>query len=64
MPDPIRFKQDLKVTVQALGWWQDHTFEPLTDDIASVGYWYQSEPHAAFPELPPIHERWARKKPF
>ncbi len=60
MLDPIRFKQDLKVTVQALGWWPDHTFEPLTDDIASVGYWYQSEPHAAFPQLPPVHERWAR----
>ena len=58
--DPIRFKRDLKVTVQALGWWPDGKFEPLTDDIASVGYWYQAEPHASFPELPPIHERWPR----
>jgi hypothetical protein len=58
--DPIRFKEDLKVTVQALGWWPNHTFEPLTDDISSVAYWYQSEPHCAFPVLPPIHERWAR----
>ena len=30
------------------------------DDIASVGYWYQREPHAPFPEMPPIHERWSR----
>jgi len=51
--DPIRFKQDLKVTIQALGWWPHGKFQPLTDDIASVGYWYQSEPHAPFPELPP-----------
>jgi len=58
--DPIRFKQDLKVTIQALGWWPNKKFEPLTDDIASVGYWYQQEPHAPFPNMPPVHERWAR----
>jgi hypothetical protein len=58
--DPIRFKKDLKVTIQALGWWPNGRFEPLTDDIASVGYWYQAEPHAPFPELPPVHERWSR----
>lgn len=58
--DPIRFKQDLKVTIQALGWWPNGKFQPLTDDIASVAYWYQTEPHAPFPVLPPIHERWSR----
>jgi len=58
--DAIRFKQDLRVTIQALGWWPNRTFEPLTDDISSVGYWYQVEPHGAFPALPPVHERWAR----
>jgi hypothetical protein len=26
---------------------------PLQDDIASVAFWYQSEPHAKFPALPP-----------
>ncbi len=58
--DPIRFKQDLAVTIQALGWWPNRKFEPLTDDIASVGYWYQAEPHAPFPEFPPVHDRWSR----
>jgi hypothetical protein len=58
--DPIRFKRDLKVTMQALGWWPNRKFEPLTDDIASVGYWYQIEPHGPFPEFPPVHERWSR----
>jgi len=24
----------------------------LQDDISSVVYWYQTEPHAPFPELP------------
>ena len=50
--DPIRFSEDLRVTIQALGWWPNRKFQPLTDDIASVGYWYQAEPHAPFPELP------------
>ncbi|MBN1583771.1 MAG: DUF2961 domain-containing protein [Anaerolineae bacterium] len=58
--DPVHFKQDLKVTVQALGWWPNRTFEPLTDDIASVAYWYQSEPHTPFSALPAVHERWSR----
>jgi len=50
--DPVRFETDLKVTIQALGWRVGRTYLPLQDDIASVAYWYQMEPHAAFPKLP------------
>ena len=50
--DPIRFHQDIKVTVQALGWRSDFRYMPLQDDISSVAYWYQAEPHAPFPKLP------------
>jgi len=58
--DPIRFEQDLRVTIQALGWWPGGKFQPLADDIASVGYWYQAEPHAPFPALPGQDARWPR----
>lgn len=58
--DPIRFEKDLKVTIQALGWWPNRKFQPLADDIASVAYWYQTEPHQEFPRLPSIEERWPR----
>ena len=50
--DPIRFDKDLKVTIQDLGWHQDGRYMPLQDDIASVAFWYQIEPHAPFPKLP------------
>ena len=50
--DPIRFDNDLKVTIQALGWTGDGRYLPLRDDIASVAYWYQTEPHKTFPVLP------------
>jgi hypothetical protein len=60
IPDPIRFESDLKVTIQALGWWPNGKFQPLQDDIASVGYWYQAEPHAQFPKMLPVHLRWPR----
>ena len=50
--DPIRFESNLKVTLQDLGWHEDGRYLPLQDDISSVVYWYQSEPHAAFPRLP------------
>ena len=52
IPDPIRFESDLRVTIHALGWRNDRRYLPLTDDISSVAYWYQVEPHAPFPKLP------------
>jgi hypothetical protein len=50
--DPIRFARDLRVTIQALGWRVGGRYLPLQDDIASVTYWYQTDPHAPFPGLP------------
>ena len=58
--DPIIFHENLKVTIQALGWYPDRKFRPLTDDISSVAFWYQTEPHSKFPLLPDIYERWSR----
>ena len=50
--DPVRFDQDLRVTIQDLGWQSGGRYLPLGDDISSVAFWYQTEPHAAFPVLP------------
>lgn len=50
--DPIRFERELKVTIQDLGWRHDGRYLQQRSDISSVVYWYQSEPHAAFPTLP------------
>jgi hypothetical protein len=53
--DPIRFQSDLRVTIQDLGW--NHQPPPLRrylaqhSDIASVAFWYQTEPHTPFPKL-------------
>lgn len=52
IPDPIRFEIDLKITIQDLGWRHDGRYLPQQSDIASVAYWYQTEPHAPFPKLP------------
>ena len=58
MMDPIRFQQALRVTIQALGWWDEPgepvRYRPGEDDIASTVFWYQSEPHAPYPTLPGI----------
>ncbi len=59
--DSIGFSQDLRVTVQALGWWPgSKRYQPLTDDIASTAYWYQIEPHTPFPAFPSMADRWSR----
>jgi hypothetical protein len=50
--DPIRFDSDLKVTLQDLGWRSGGRYLPLQDDMSSVAFWYQTEPHTVFPPLP------------
>jgi hypothetical protein len=36
----------------------DHGYaNQVQADYSSVAYWYQTEPHAAFPPLPPVTER-------
>ena len=49
--DPIRFEKDLKITIQAMGWRDGGRYLPLQDDISSVAFWYQQEPHNKFPVL-------------
>lgn len=51
VPDPIRFQQDIRVTVQALGWRSGTRYLPLHDDIASTAFWYQQDPQG-LPEPP------------
>lgn len=58
--DSIGFEQDLRVTVQTLGWWPGHIYQPLTDDVASTAIWYQREPHAPYPKFPTLNDRWQR----
>jgi len=50
--DPVRFEQDLRVTIQTLGWRYGWLYRELQDDVASTAFWYQTEPHAPFPKLP------------
>lgn len=58
--DPVRFDEDLRITVQSLGWGPDG-YLPLEDDLASVAYWYQLEPHNSFPKLPAIEKLIIKK---
>lgn len=57
--DPIRFQQELRVTIQALGWRSpldgQKRYLPGQDDIASTVCWYQAEPHAPFPPFPDLN---------
>lgn len=50
--DPIRFTEDLRVTIQALGWRGEGRYLPGQHDICSVAYSYQTLPVAPFPILP------------
>jgi hypothetical protein len=57
LPDPINFHKELRVTLQQIGFDAKHYFE-RSDDISTVAYWYQSEPHVPFGAFP---DRMARR---
>lgn len=52
IPDPIRFQNDLRVTMQDLGWKKGRIYLARRDDISTVAYWYQMLPFNKFPDLP------------
>ncbi len=52
--DPIPFQRRILVTCEH-GHGNDRE-----DDWSSVAYWYQSEPHEAFPDMMPVSERLPR----
>ncbi|HMA52923.1 MAG TPA: glycoside hydrolase family 172 protein [Acidobacteriota bacterium] len=51
IPDPVPFKRSIQVTIE-----HGHAND-RADLLSSVGYWYQTEPHKAFPSFPPVTER-------
>ena len=57
--DPICFEENLKVTIQQIGVGYRGLFE-RQDDVASVAYWYQAEPHKGFAPLMEKEDRWPR----
>lgn len=59
IPDPIYFQEDIKITLQQIGSCHSGIFE-RQDDVSTVAYWYQTEPHRRFPLLPEQKERWPR----
>ena len=48
---PVRFRRSFKATIE------DGHANLRSDNLYSVAYWYQSEPHAKFPALPPAEAR-------
>jgi hypothetical protein len=53
--DPVHFRESIRVTIE-----HGHA-NHLSHDYSSVAYWYQTEPHAPFPPLPPVGERLPRE---
>jgi len=51
LDNPIPFAKSLKATIE-----HGHA-NVRSDNFYSVAYWYQAEPHAPFPALPPVNER-------
>jgi len=51
LDSPITFQKSLRATIE------HGTSDDRGDNFYSVAYWYQSEPHAAFPKLPSVEKR-------
>lgn len=59
LPDPIRFEENIRVTMQQIGSWHRGLFE-RQDDVATTAYWYQTLPTVQFPPFPERMQRWPR----
>ena len=57
LDSPIPFAKSLLATIE-----HGHA-NHRSDNFFSVAYWYQTEPHAPFPPLPPVEERIPRIHP-
>jgi hypothetical protein len=58
LDSPIPFTKSIRATIE-----HGHA-NHRSDNFYSVAYWYQSEPHAAFPALPPVDQRIPRLQPI
>ncbi len=54
LDSPIPFTKSMKATIE-----HGHA-NGRSDNFFSVAYWYQTEPHAAFPQLPTVEDRLPR----
>jgi hypothetical protein len=58
LDSPIPFTTSLRATIE-----HGHANHRM-DNYYSVAYWYQTEPHASFPQLPPVADRLPRLYPI
>jgi hypothetical protein len=54
LDSPITFTKSIRATIE-----HGHA-NARSDNFYSVAYWYQAEPHAPFPALPPVDQRIPR----
>jgi hypothetical protein len=57
LDSPVPFTKSIRVTIE-----HGHA-NHRSDNFYSVAYWYQAEPHAKFPALPPVEDRIPRIYP-
>lgn len=57
LDQPIPFRRSLRATIE------HGTANDRGDNFYSVAYWYQTQPHAPLPPLPPVAERIPRVVP-
>jgi hypothetical protein len=57
LDSPITFTKSIRATIE-----HGHA-NARSDNFYSVAYWYQTEPHAPFPALPPVGQRIPRLQP-
>jgi len=57
LDSPVTFTKSLRATIE------HGTDHDRADNYYFVAYWYQTEPHAAFPPLPPVDDRLPRLHP-
>lgn len=71
LPDPIYWKEECRITIQQIGWSNEHrektgsALYDRQDDWSSATFWYEPVPSAQLPEFPDLGSRianlWSEK---
>lgn len=58
LPDPIVWKEDVRITIQQLGW-APYGYDDRSDDWSAAAFWYEPLPSDPLPPVPSYDERVA-----
>jgi hypothetical protein len=52
LPDPVVWREDMRITMMQLGWEPEYGFADRSDDVSSATFWYEPIPSQPLSQMP------------